>query len=142
MSLKPLHPTTNELTLLKRCNSKNKSDSIKTSLLRKRTTNISQADMTGIRKSRIAKGTSCISSSFMEIEDISKGIEAQIDPFLTISKVITWRTEEIARQIGIDEAKVKKWVKLREECASKRYELAKLIIDSDGSQKLEINNLD
>ena len=95
-------------------------------------TDVRQANITGIRKSRIDRGTNYINNRFLEIEAISKGIEAQIDPFSTISKVITQRTVEIARQIGTDEVEIQQWVKVREELASIKYKLVKLIMNSDG----------
>ena len=99
-------------------------------------TDVRQANITGIRKSRIDRGTNYINNRFLEIEAISKGIEAQIDPFSTISKVTTQRTVEIARQIGIDEVEIQQWLKVREERASIKYELVKLIMNSDGGQNL------
>jgi len=98
--------------------------------------------MAGVRKNRIVKKDNYVSNSFIEIEAISKGVEAQIDPLSTISGVITQRTVEIARRIGINEAEIQKWLKFKEGCTSTKCKLVKLIIDSDESQELEIDGLD
>jgi len=83
-----------------------------------------------------------INISFVEIEAIAKGIEAQIDPFSVIAKVITQRTVDIARQIGIDEADIQQWVKVREKYNSLKSELTRMVISSYDDSGLGLEHQD
>ena len=44
-----------------------------------------------------------------EMDAIARGVEAKLDPFSAYSKVVTQRTADIARQLGIDEEKIQRW---------------------------------
>ena len=83
-----------------------------------------------------------INISFVEIEAIAKGIEAQIDPFSIISKVITQRTVEISRQIGIDENDIQQWIKAREKYNSLKNELTRMVISSYDDTGLDLEHHD
>ena len=83
-----------------------------------------------------------INISFVEIEAIAKGIEAQIDPFSIIARVITQRTVDIARQIGIDEADIQQWVKAREKYNCLKSELTRMVISSYDDPSLGLEHRD
>ena len=44
-----------------------------------------------------------------ELDAIARGVETKLDPFSAYSKVVTQRTIDIARQLGIDEKKIQRW---------------------------------
>lgn len=44
-----------------------------------------------------------------EMDAIARGVEAKFDPFSAHSKVVTQRTVEIARQLGIAEEEIQRW---------------------------------
>jgi len=45
----------------------------------------------------------------VEMDAIAHGVEAKLDPFSAYSKVVTQRTANIARQLGIDEKEIQRW---------------------------------
>jgi len=44
-----------------------------------------------------------------EMEAIARGVEATLDPFSAYSKVVTQRTVEVARHLGINEEEIRRW---------------------------------
>lgn len=44
-----------------------------------------------------------------EMDAIVRGVEAKVDPFAAYSRVITQRTIEIARQLGVGEDEIQRW---------------------------------
>ena len=48
-----------------------------------------------------------------EMDAIARGVEAKLDPFPAHSKVVTQKTVEIARQLGIAEGEIQRWAASR-----------------------------
>ena len=48
-----------------------------------------------------------------EMNAIARGVEAKLDPFAAFSRVVTERTIEIARQLGIAEEEIQRWAKAK-----------------------------
>jgi hypothetical protein len=44
-----------------------------------------------------------------ELDAIALGVEIKFDPLFAYSKIITQRTIEVARQIGIPESAIQRW---------------------------------
>ena len=44
------------------------------------------------------------------IDSIAAGVEAKLDPYSAFSRVVNEKTISIARQLGIPEEEIKKWV--------------------------------
>ncbi len=55
-----------------------------------------------------------------EMDAIARGVEAKLDPFAAFSKVVTERTVEIARQLGVAEKEIQKWVAIKAKLDSER----------------------
>lgn len=51
------------------------------------------------------------SDSQESMESIARGVESQVDPFHAFSSVITERTVNVARALGIAEAAIQRWLK-------------------------------
>jgi len=47
------------------------------------------------------------------MDAIATGVEVKLDPFFTYSKMITKRTVDVARKLGIDEEEIQHWVAKR-----------------------------
>ncbi len=62
---------------------------------------------TSIRTALETKQTA--EKSLAEMEAIARGVEAKLDPFSAYSKVVTQRTIEIARHLGIAEEEIQRW---------------------------------
>ncbi len=62
---------------------------------------------TSIRAALKTRRTS--SKPFSEMDAIAKGVEVLLDPFLGYSKMVTQRTSDIARRLGINEEQIRKW---------------------------------
>jgi len=62
-----------------------------------------------------------------EMDAIARGVEAKVDPFSAFSAVVTERTIEIARQLGIAEEKIQRWAAAKAKLDSER----KRVIKSD-----------
>lgn len=45
-----------------------------------------------------------------ELDAIARGVDLKLDPFSTYAKMITERTVDVARKLGIDEAEIQHWV--------------------------------
>ena len=43
------------------------------------------------------------------MDAIASGVEAQLDPFSAYSKIVTQRTVDIARQLGINDEEIQRW---------------------------------
>lgn len=54
-----------------------------------------------------------IEESFNQINAIARGVEVKLDSLTGFSKITTQRTVDIARQLGIAEAEIQKWVAAR-----------------------------
>lgn len=71
----------------------------------------------------LAKRTASKSSARMDA--IAGGVEAKLDPYAGYSKVVTQRTIDIARQLGIAEEEIQGWATAKETLDSKRKRAAK-----------------
>ncbi len=60
------------------------------------------------------------SKSAARMDAIASGVEAQLDPYSGYSKLVTQRTVDIARQLGIDEEEVQRWATAKETLTSKK----------------------
>ncbi len=67
-----------------------------------------------------------------EMDAIARGVEAQLDPLSSYSKMVTERTIEIARQLGIDEEEIPRWSEAKAALDSKR----------DAALKCSLNKLE
>ena len=56
----------------------------------------------------------------LAMDAIAIGVEAKLDPFAAYSKVVTQRTTEIARQLGIAEEEIQKWAAVKARLESSR----------------------
>ena len=59
---------------------------------------------------RTALETKQASKPSTQMDAIAAGVEAKLDPFSAYSKVVTQRTIDIARQLGIAEEEIQRWV--------------------------------
>lgn len=71
----------------------------------------------------LAKRTASKSSARMDA--IAGGVETKLDPYAGYSKVVTQRTIDIARQLGIAEEEIQGWATAKETLDSKRKRAAK-----------------
>ena len=55
-----------------------------------------------------------------QMDAIAVGVEVKLDPLSNYSKLVMERTIDIARQLGIAEAEIQRWVKARARLDSKR----------------------
>ena len=72
-----------------------------------------------IRAALEAKQATATNGPSAEIDAIALGVEAKLDPFSGYSQVVTQKTVEIARQLGIAEEEIEQWI------------VAKIILDSE-----------
>ena len=61
-----------------------------------------------------------------KMDAIALSVEAKFDAFFTLSRVVTKRTVEIARQIGIAEEEIQRWAAARAKLDSERDKLIKV----------------
>jgi len=61
--------------------------------------------------------------SCQELDAIALGVKIKFDPLSAFSKIITQRTVEIARQIGIPESAVQRWKAKKRKQGEKAMEL-------------------
>jgi hypothetical protein len=47
--------------------------------------------------------------SFQELDAIALGVKIKFDPLFAYQKIITQRTIEVARQIGVSESAIQRW---------------------------------
>ncbi len=59
------------------------------------------------------KDEQVLSESFNEMNAIARGIEARFDLLAGRSKIVTQRTIDIGRQLGIPEKEIQRWAALR-----------------------------
>ncbi len=64
-----------------------------------------------------------------QIDAIARGVEAKFDPLSSYSKVVTKRTADIARQLGIVEAEIQRWQAAKERLDSERDRVIKSSVD-------------
>jgi len=50
-----------------------------------------------------------LKKSSTKMDAIARGVEAKLDPFSAYSKVVTQKTIDIARQLGIDKEEIQRW---------------------------------
>ena len=55
-----------------------------------------------------------------EMDAIARGVEARLDPFSSYSKMVTQRTTDIARQLGIPEEEIQTWATSKAKVDSER----------------------
>ncbi len=82
---------------------------------------------TSIRTALEAKPATDKSSA--EIDAIALGVEAKLDPFFTLSRVVTQRATEIARELGIAEEEIQRWAAAKAKLDSERDKLIKSELD-------------
>ena len=58
------------------------------------------------------------------IDAIALGVEVKLDPLSNYSKLVTERTVEVARRLGIDEEEIQQWVAERARLDSSKRERA------------------
>ena len=61
----------------------------------------------------------------IEMDALARGVEAKIDPFSAFSRVVTERTTEIARQLGIADEEIQRWAAAKVKLDSERGRLFK-----------------
>ena len=62
---------------------------------------------TSIRAALKTKRTS--GKSFSEMDAIAKGVEVLLDPFLGYSRMVTQKTADMGRRLGINEEQIQQW---------------------------------
>ncbi len=60
-----------------------------------------------------------------QMDAIARGIEAKLDPFSSYSKMVTERTIDIARKLGIPSKEIRKWTAAKVKLDSKRNRIIK-----------------
>jgi DNA-binding response OmpR family regulator len=60
-----------------------------------------------------------------EMNAIARGVEAKLDPFSAFSKMVTQRTADIARQLGVAEKEIQKWATAKATLDSERNRIIK-----------------
>ncbi len=78
---------------------------------------------TSVRAALEAK--TAISKPSAEMDAIAHGVEAKLDPFSAFSRVVTQRTIEIARQLGIAGEEIQRWAVAKAKLDSKRDRIIK-----------------
>lgn len=58
--------------------------------------------------------------STADMDAIARGVETNLDPFSAFAKVVTERTIDTARRLGIAEDEIKRWLAARESPGSKK----------------------
>lgn len=64
-----------------------------------------------------------------EMDAIARGVEATLDLFSSYSKIVTQRTIDIARHLGIAEEKIQQWAAAKAKLDSKRDKVTKSSLD-------------
>ncbi len=72
------------------------------------------------------KQANSIAKASTQMDAIALGVKAKLDPFSTISGVVTKGTIEIARQLGITEEEIQRWVEAKRKLDFKSETLTKL----------------
>ncbi len=65
-----------------------------------------------------------------DMDAIAHGVEAKPDPFSTFSGVVTKRTTEIARQLGIAEVEIQRWVAAKTELDARKNKISEVSPDN------------
>lgn len=60
-----------------------------------------------------------------QMDAIAYGVEAKLDPFSSYSKVVTQRTIDVGRQLGIAEGKIQRWAEAKAQLESGRDKVIK-----------------
>ena len=60
------------------------------------------------------------------MDAVALGVEARLDPFFTMSRIVSKRTIEVARQLGVAEEAIQQWEEAKQKFDSKRDTLIKL----------------
>ncbi len=68
----------------------------------------------------------------MQMDAIARGVEAKFDPLSSYSKVVTQRTADIARQLGIVEEEIQRWQATKERLDSQKDRAIKSSLDKAG----------
>ena len=74
---------------------------------------------------RSALETEPASKPSTQMDAIATGVETKLDPFSAYSKVVTQRTIDIARQLGIAEAEIQKWATAKAKLDAERARVIK-----------------
>ncbi len=59
------------------------------------------------------KDKQALSESFGQMNAITRGVEARLDWLIGHSKIVTQRTIDIGRQLGVPEKEIQRWAALR-----------------------------
>ncbi len=68
-------------------------------------------------------------SSKTQIDAIARGVEAKFDPLSSYSKIVTQKTIDIARQLGIVEEEIQRWQAAKEKLNSQKDRAIKSSLD-------------
>ncbi len=69
-----------------------------------------------------------------QMDAIALGVEAKLDPFSTLSRLVTKRGIEIARQLGIAEDEIQQWSAAKTKLAAEKERLLKSELDKPQSK--------
>ncbi|MBA7620276.1 Regulator of RpoS [subsurface metagenome] len=69
-----------------------------------------------------------VTHGFLEMDAIACGVEARVDLLFSYSKMVTQRTVDIARQLGIAEEKIQRWAKAKAMSGFKRDKIIKSLL--------------
>ena len=78
-----------------------------------------------VNDGQTVKQTNAANKVSSEMGAIAIGVEAKLDPFSAYSKIVTQRTLEIARQLGMAEEEIQRWVRVRAKLDSQRDRVIK-----------------
>jgi len=78
-----------------------------------------------VNDGQTVKQTNAVNKVSSAMDAIAIGVEAKLDPFSAYSKIVTQRTLEIARQLGMTEEEIQRWVRVRAKLDSQRDRVIK-----------------
>jgi len=68
--------------------------------------------------------------SATRIDAIARGVEASLEPLYGYSKVVTQRTIDVARQLGIDEEEIQRWAASKAMLVSQRERIMRCALST------------
>ncbi len=78
---------------------------------------------------RTAVETKPAAKKLSEMDAVALGVEAKLDPLSSYSTMVTQRTIDIARQLGIDEEEIQRWAAAKARLDSRRERIIKPSLD-------------
>ncbi len=73
-----------------------------------------------VEDDQMVEQANATNTPYPEMDAIAIGVEAKLDSLSAYSKIVTQRTIEIARQLGISEEEIQKWAAAKAILDSKR----------------------